>query len=88
MNKVSREVVRKFSHSTKRVPICANCVNFIPDNANYLWDREPDDAKYATCKKFSELNFITGKKTYEFAYVARKNACGIAGVFYEPKANL
>jgi Pyruvate/2-oxoacid:ferredoxin oxidoreductase delta subunit len=52
------------------LPICKNCVHFIPDETNYPYDPLPDD-NYGKCKKFGELNLVKGTIEYDVAKECR-----------------
>ena len=69
------------------IPVCSNCLHFIPESNNYPYDLPPDNALHGKCKKFGAVNLVTGLIEYDLAKDCRDNVnkCGRAGSGYKKK---
>lgn len=78
----------KTSIRNTHVPICSNCVHFIPHQTNYPYEDIPDDKNYGKCRKFGEVDYITGCIMYDFAKDCRNTVdkCGLSGSEYVEKS--
>lgn len=66
---------------------CINCVNFIEDKTNYLYERLPNDKLYGKCNKFGDQDFVTGEIDNAYAAMCRMDnaKCGASGKYFEQK---
>jgi hypothetical protein len=93
MNKAVYFSILKRVFSTEKVfirntniPVCSNCVHFIPEINNYPYDLPPDNT-HSKCKKFGAVNLVTGLIEYDLAIDCRDNVnkCGRHGSGYKKK---
>ena len=81
-SRLARSTIISPTIKNSDVPVCKNCVNFIPwDNTN-----NEDSLEIGKCAKFGIRSPVSGLIKYDHAVVCRsnENKCGIKGAYFEP----